>query len=123
MLKHFLLLCMLAALLSVCYSCGRRNNGGNGGNGGNSGGNGNGGNGGNGGSSGKRSHVPAHHAFALDFDTFDVDRDGMISRDEFLNLQPGHAELFDSADTDGNNKLTCDEFTIKVREYGGDANC
>ena len=48
MLKHFLLLCIMAGLLSVCYSCGG-GSGGNGGNGGSSGGDGNGGNGGDGG--------------------------------------------------------------------------
>ena len=121
MLKHFLLLCMLAGLLSVCYSCGR-GNGGNGGRGGNSGGNGNGGNGGNGGNAGKRS-VEDQPAFSLDFQTFDVNRDGVITLAEFLSLQPGHEQLFDLADTDGNDKLTCEEFASEVATFGGEANC
>ena len=110
---------MLAALLSVCYSCSRRKNGGNGGNGGNSGGNGNGGNGGNG---GKRS-VAEQPAFSLNFQTFDVDGDGVITLAEFLDLQPGHAQLFHSADTDGNNKLTCAEFSQELLKFDGEAIC
>ena len=125
MLKHFLFLCMLAALLSVCYSCGRRKNGGSGGNGGNSGGNGNGGNGGSGGNGGKRSVIKTTEqpAFSLNFQAFDVNGDGLITLAEFLDLQPGHAQLFHSADTDGNNKLTCVEFTREVLKFEGEAIC
>ena len=124
MLKNFLLLCILAGLLSVCYSCGR-GNGGRGGNGGNSDGNGNGGNGGNGGNAGKRSVIMTTEqpAFSLNFQTFDVNGDGVITRAEFLDLQPGHEELFDSADTDGNGELTCEEFTSEVSLFDGEAIC
>ena len=121
MLKHFLLLCMLAGVLSVCYSCGA-GNGGNGGNGGGSDGNGNGGNGGNGGDAGKRS-VAGQPKFSLTFQTFDVNGDGVITLAEFLNLQPGHAHLFHSADTDKNGELTCLEFSHEVSEFDGEAIC
>ena len=116
MLKHFLLFCMLAGLLSVCYSCGG-GSGGNGGNGGSSGGDGNGGNGGDGGDGGNQPK------FSLTFQTFDVDRDGVITLAEFLNLQPGHPPLFHSADSDGNGELTCSEFSREVEKFDGKAIC
>ena len=118
MLKHFLLLCMMAGLLSVCYSCGGGGgNGGNGGNGGSSGGDGNGGNGGDGGDGGKQ------QKFSLTFQTFDVDGDGVITLAEFLNLQSGHAQLFNEADTDGNGVVTCSEFSLAVEKFDGKAVC
>ena len=72
MLKHFLLVLLLAGLWSFSYSC-VGGNGGRGGNGGNSEGNGNGGNGGSGGNGRKRS---SHESFSLDFAVFDADNNG-----------------------------------------------
>ena len=123
MVKHFLLLCMLATLLSVCYSCGGRNGGGSA-NGGDSEGNGNGGNGGRGGDAGKRSYLRRKYQFSLTMQTFDVNKDGVITLDEFYNLQPAeHKGLFHSTDTDGNGKITCKEFTRQLLKFRGKAIC
>ena len=119
MLKHFLLVLLLAGLWSFSYSC-SRGNGGRGGNGGNSRGNGNGGNGGSGGNGRKRS---SQQAFSLDFALFDADGDGKISRAEFLDLQPDHESLFDKADTNGDDYVDCKEFSAVVDAFGGEANC
>ena len=120
MLKHFLLVLLLAGLWSFSYSC-SRGNGGRGGNGGNSGGNGNGGNGGSGGNGRKRS--PQQAFFSLDFAVFDADGNGKISRTEFLDLQPDHESLFDKADTNGDGLIDCEEFSAEVGKFGGEANC
>ena len=90
-----------AGLLSVCYSCG----------------------GGTGGNSDKRSYLPGHYDFSLDFQTLDFNGDGLITLAEFLDLQPGHEQLFNDADTDGSGTLTCAEFSREVKKYGGEANC
>ena len=113
MLKHFLLVLLLAGLWSFSYSCG----GGNGGNGGDNNGNGRGGDGGNG---RKRS---SHQSFSLDFAVFDADGNGKISRAEFLDLQPDHQGLFNEADTNGDDHVDCEEFKAAVHIFGGEANC
>ena len=123
MVKHFLLLCMLAILLSVCYSCGGGNGAGSA-NGGDSGGDGDGGDGGRGGDAGKRSYLRRKYLFSLTFQTFDVNKDGMITLDEFYNLQPAeHKGLFHSTDTDGNGKITCQEFKLQLSKFRGKAIC
>ena len=90
----------MAGLLSVCYSCDKGNRG-----------NGNGGIG------------DKQQKILFDFPTFDVNADGVITLAEFLDLQPGHEPLFNSADTDGNGELTCEEFKSEVENHGGEANC
>ena len=123
MVKHFLLLCMLATLISVCYSCGGGNGGGSA-NGGDSSGEGNGGDGGSGGNGGKRSYLRRKYLFSLTFQTFDVNKDGVITLDEFYNLQPAeHKGLFHSTDTDGNGKITCQEFKLQLSKLRGKAIC
>ena len=107
MLKHFLFLCTLAGFLSVGYSC-RNSNRRNSENGGS---NGNGGNG------------DKQQKFIFDFQTYDVNGDGVITLAEFLFLQPEHEQLFHNADTDGNGELTCSEFEREVEKLGGKAIC
>ena len=124
MVKHFLLLCMLATLLSVCYSCGGGGNGGGSANGGDSGGDGDGGDGGTGGNGGKRSYLRRKYLFSFTFQTFDVNKDGVITLDEFYNLQPAeHKGLFHSTDTDGNGTITCQEFKFQLSKFRGKAIC
>ena len=123
MVKHFLLLCMVATLICVCYSCGGGNGGGSA-NGGDSSGEGNGGDGGSGGNGGKRSYLRRKYLFSLTFQTFDVNKDGVITLDEFYNLQPAeHKGLFHSTDTDGNGKITCQEFKLQLSKLRGKAIC
>ena len=118
MLKHFLLVWLLAGLLSSCYCCG----GGNGGDGGD-GGDGGGGDGGDGGIGRKRTYLAKQRLFSLTFQTFDVNKDGVITVEEFLNLQPGHKRLFHMTDIDKNGVLNCAEFSREVSKFGGEPIC
>lgn len=121
-LKHLLLVWLLAAFVSVCNSCGGK--GGNGGAGGDGGGKcGDGGKGGDGGAGRKRTAVGKGRLFALTFQTFDNDGDGLITLEEFLNVQPGRERLFHLADADKNGVVTCPEFSREVSQFGGKPIC
>lgn len=103
-------------------------NGGNGGDGGDANGpGGNAGDGGNGGDGGwfgrKRTTKLREHPYST-FQTFDDNKDGLITLEEFLGVRgAGGEKLFNRADADNNNLLTCLEFSRAVLRFGGKPIC
>lgn len=71
----------------------------------------------------KRGTTLREHPFSA-FETFDDDKDGLITLEEFLSVRgAGGKKLFNRGDADNNHLLTCWEFSSAVSRFGGKPIC